>query len=68
MPSEKVKKLFDAFASLSQTEQNEVFAHFMGIKSPVGINPPPKEVSDEFKRIASEVFDQNRELFQKLAD
>lgn len=68
MPSKKVKEIFDAFVALTQAEQNEVVAHFMGIKSPVGVNPPPKEVSDEFKLIASEVFDQNRELFEKLAD
>jgi hypothetical protein len=64
MPSKKVKEIFDAFCALTQEEQNEVIAHLMGI----GVNPPPKEVSDEFKRIASEVFDQNDELLKKLAD
>ncbi|MDR3459301.1 MAG: hypothetical protein P4N60_17870 [Verrucomicrobiae bacterium] len=67
MPSKKVEEIFDAFSALTQAEQDEVIAHLMGIKSPVGVNPPP-EVSDEFKRIASEVFDQNHELFKKLAD
>jgi hypothetical protein len=68
MPSNKVKEICDAFVALTQAEQNEVIAHLMGVKSPVGINPPSKKVSDEFKHSASEVFAQNHELFKKLAD
>lgn len=67
MPSKEVKEIFDAFAALTQAEQNEVIAHLFGIESPVGGNPPSKEVSEEFKRIASEVFAENRTLFKKLA-
>jgi hypothetical protein len=40
----------------------------VGIESPPGINPPSRKVSEEFKRIAAEVFTENHKLFKKLAD
>jgi hypothetical protein len=68
MAGEKVKEIIDAFEKLPKAEQDEVFAHLFGVRSPIGVKPASKEVSEEFKRIASEVFTENRELFKKLAE
>ena len=68
MAGKKVEEIIEAFERLPKEEQDRVIAHLFGIQSLAGVKPISKEVSDEFKRIASEVFDQNRELFEKLAD
>ena len=68
MAGEKVKEIIDAFENLSKAGQDEVFAHFFGVKSPLGANPPSGKATAKFKRIASEVFTENHELFKKLAD
>lgn len=68
MTCKTVKEIIKAFANLPKEEQDRVIAHLFGIESPIGVNPPSKEVTEEFKRIASEVFSENRELFKKLAD
>ena len=62
------KEIIKKIDQLPEDELNILFAHYFGVKSPPGINPPAKEVTEEFKRIASEVFAQNRKLFKKLSD
>ena len=56
MAGKKVKEIIEAFENLPKEEQDKVFAHFFGVKSPVGVKPPTKEVTEEFKRIASKVI------------
>jgi hypothetical protein len=68
MAGKTVKEIIDAFEKLPKEEQDKVYAHLFGVESPPGINPPSKEVSEKFKKIASEVFAENRELFKKLAN
>lgn len=68
MAGKTVKEIMDAFERLPKEEQDKVYAHLFGVQSPPGVNPPSKQVSDEFRRIASEVFAGNHELFKKLAD
>jgi len=61
MAGKKVKEIFDAIENLPKDEQHKVYSHFFGVESPLGLKPPSKEVSEEFKRIASEVFTESRE-------
>jgi len=68
MAGKKVEEIIEAFKKLPKEEQDKVIAHFFGAKSLTGSELVSEEVSDEFKRIASEVFDRNDELFRKLAD
>jgi hypothetical protein len=68
MVGKRVKEILDAFEKLPREEQDEVFAHLFGVVSLPGVKPSPNEVTDEFKKIASEVFSNNDELFKKLAD
>ena len=68
MAGKKVEEIIDAFENLPKEEQDKIFAHFFGVESPLGVKPPAKEVTEKFKRIASDVFTQNRELSKKLAD
>ena len=67
MASQTVQEIMDAFEKLPQEEQFKVIGHLHGILSPAKVNPPTSKVSEEFKQIASEVFNQNDELFRKLA-
>jgi len=62
------KEIIEKIDQLPEEELNRLFAHYFGVKSPPGINPPAKELTEEFKRIASEVFTQNRKLFKKLSN
>jgi len=68
MAGKTVKEIIDAFEKLPKEEQDKVYAHLFGVESPPGISPPSKEVSEQFKKIASEVFAENHELFKKLAN
>lgn len=67
MAGKTVKEIIEAFEKLPKEEQNKVYTPLFGIKSPPGVNPPSKEVSDGFKKIVSEIFAENEELFRKLA-
>ena len=61
MVGEKVKEIIDPFEKLPNGEHDKVIAHLFGVKSLAGVKPVFKKAANEFKRIASEVFDQNRE-------
>jgi hypothetical protein len=68
MAGKKVKEIIEAFENLPKEGQDKVFAHLFGVESPIGVKPPSKELAEQFKRIASEVFAENHEQFKKLAD
>ena len=61
-------EVIEQIKKLPREEQQKVTAFVHAAEAAGAIPQPPSgEVSDEFKRIADEVFTTNAELFRKLA-
>jgi len=61
MAGKKFHQMTRASKKVLEKEQDKLCASFCRVK------PDQKEVSQEFRKIASEVFSKNDELFRKLA-
>jgi len=55
-----LNELIEKISELPEEELDLLFAHYSGVKSPLGWNPPSSEVTKAFNRIASEVFSAKR--------
>jgi hypothetical protein len=60
-------EIIEQIKKLPREEQQKVMAFVHEAEATGIIAPPAGQVSEEFKRVADEVFTTNAELFRKLA-